>query len=29
MDGDTWLRLKESYAELRELIDESIPMISR
>ena len=29
MDGDTWLRLKESYAELRELIDKSIPMISR
>lgn len=29
MDGNTWLRLKESYAELRELLDESIPMISR
>ena len=26
MDGDTFLRLKESYEELRELIDESIPM---
>ena len=29
MDGNTWLRLKESYAELRELLDESIPMVSR
>ncbi len=26
MDDDTFLRLKESYEELRELIDESIPM---
>ena len=26
MDTDTWLRLKESYEELRELIDSSFPM---
>ena len=26
MDSDTWLHLKESYEELRELIDRSIPM---
>ncbi len=28
MDQNTWLRLKESYEELRELIDEKIPMIA-
>lgn len=27
MDTSTWLRLKESYEELRELIDESFPMV--
>ena len=29
MDGGTWDRLKASYRELRELIDEDIPMIAR
>ena len=29
MDGGAWDRLKASYRELRELIDEDIPMIAR